>query len=268
MSAGAAAFTGNIPEEYDRGLGPMIFADYADEMARQVAALAPKRVLETAAGTGILTRRLRDLLPAAAHLTASDLNAPMLEIARAKFERDEKVGFQPADATNLPFPDGSFDVVVCQFGVMFFPEKDRSHREVRRVLAPGGRYFLSVWDSHRHNPYGRIAHETVSAFFPADPPRFYQVPFGSHAIDPHKEALIDAGFTDIKVQIVARQKNIGDAASFARGLIHGNPMIEEIRTRGGNPDQIVEAVVAALRREFAPSGLMPLQAIFFDAGRP
>jgi SAM-dependent methyltransferase len=124
-----ASFVGNIPEHYDRGLGPLIFVDYAADIARRVAACSPARVLETAAGTGIVTRQLRDLVPTGMRLTATDLNPPMLEVARAKFRLGEQVDFRPADATALPFPDGSFDVVVCQFGVMFFPEKDKSYRE-------------------------------------------------------------------------------------------------------------------------------------------
>jgi ubiquinone/menaquinone biosynthesis C-methylase UbiE len=269
MSGDAASFIGNIPEEYDRGLGPMIFVDYAADMARRVTSLAPKRVLELAAGTGIVTRLLRDLLPESTLLTATDLNPPMLDVARGKFRADERVNFQPADATDLPFLNGAFDAVVCQFGVMFFPDKDRSYREVHRVLGHGGRYLFSVWDSHRHNPFGRIAHEVTGSFFPADPPRFYQVPFGFHAIDPVKESLIDAGFSDIRIHVVALEKEVLDAASFARGLVYGNPLIEEIRIRGGtHPDRIVRALTEALRREFAASGRMPLQAILFDAGRP
>ncbi len=136
MSSDAASFVGSIPEHYDCGLGPVIFADYAADIARRAAAYSPARVLETAAGTGIVTRNLRNLLPASAHLVATDLNPPMLEAARLKFGPAEQVEFRPADATALPFPDGSFDAALCQFGVMFFPEKDKSYREIRRVLSP------------------------------------------------------------------------------------------------------------------------------------
>ena len=172
-----ASFVGNIPEHYDRGLGPIIFVDYATDIARREAACNPGRVLEIAAGTGIVTRQLRDQLPAQVRLTATDLNPPMLEVARAKFRPDEDVDFRPADAAALPFPDHSFDAVVCQFGVMFFPEKDKSYREIHRVLATGGRYLFNVWDSHRYNDFGRIVHEVVGSFFPGDPPQFYKVPF-------------------------------------------------------------------------------------------
>jgi ubiquinone/menaquinone biosynthesis C-methylase UbiE len=146
MSDDAAGFVGNIPQYYDQGMGPMVFVDYAADIARRVAAGNPARVLETAAGTGIVTRKLRDALPAGVHLTATDLNPPMLDVARSKFHAGEQVEFRPADATALPFADRSFDAVVCQFGVMFFPDKAKSYSEVYRVLAPGGRYLFSVWD--------------------------------------------------------------------------------------------------------------------------
>ena len=139
MSDDATGFVGSIPENYDRGLGPILFADYADYTAGLVAGYAPSRVLETGAGTGIVTRRLRDLLPATTRLIATDLNPSMLDVARKKFRPDEPIEFQQADAMALPLADASFDVVVCQFNVMFFPDKEKSYSEAYRVLAPAGR---------------------------------------------------------------------------------------------------------------------------------
>jgi SAM-dependent methyltransferase len=269
MASNAASFVGNIPDHYDRGLGRVIFVDYAADIAKRVASRAVTHVLETAAGTGIVTRQLRDALPAGIQLTATDLNPPMIEVARTKFRSSENVDLRPADATALPFPDATFDAVVCQFGVMFFPDKTKSYQEVRRVLAPGGRYLFNVWDSHRYNPFGRIAHEVPGSFFPADPPQFYKVPFSYHQIDPIKESLVDAGLGDIQIAVVRLEKKIPDVELFARGLVYGNPLIDQIRERGGvDPDRVVEAIAEVLRREFGPDARMPLQAIVFSATRP
>jgi SAM-dependent methyltransferase len=266
MSDDTAAFIGSIPEYYDNGLGPIMFADYAADIAQRAAATGAERVLEIAAGTGIVTRRLRDLLPAQAHLTASDLNPPMLDAARGKFGPHERVEFRPADATSLSFPDGSFDAVVCQFGVMFFPDKDKAYREVHRVLAPGGHYLFNVWDSMRFNPFARIAHDVIGSFFASDPPPFYAVPFSYAQIDPIKQSLIDAGFIGIAAHVIGWDKEIADVARFAKALIFGNPTIDQIRARGGDPEAVVVAIENALRREFALSaGRMPLQAILFEA---
>jgi Methylase involved in ubiquinone/menaquinone biosynthesis len=218
LSDDQSAFVGSIPEHYDRNLGPIIFTDYAADIARRAAAGKPAKVLETAAGTGIVTRALRDHLPAGTRLTATDLNEPMLDVARTKFRAGEQVEFQPADAMALPFADGSFDTVVCQFGVMFFPDKDQSYREVYRVLTPGGRYLFNIWDSHRYNAAGRIVHEIASSHFPTDPPQFMSVPF-SYLFEPAKESLLAAGFTDITAAVVRLEKDLPKPEMLARGLV-------------------------------------------------
>jgi ubiquinone/menaquinone biosynthesis C-methylase UbiE len=141
-------------------------------MARRAAAGSVNRVLETACGTGIVTRALSDTLPRTAGIMATDLNPGMMAIARSKLQGDEQVSFQPADGTALPCPDGSFDTVVCQFGMMFYPDRDKGYSEAARVLCRDGRYLFSVWDSHRYNAFGRITHEVVEQFFPVDPPPF------------------------------------------------------------------------------------------------
>jgi ubiquinone/menaquinone biosynthesis C-methylase UbiE len=144
VSDEATGFIGSIPENYDRGLGPIFFTDCAEHTARLVARYAPSRVLETGAGTGIVTRRLRDVLPATARLIASDLNPPMLDVARKKFRPTSRSSSSAPDAMALPFADASFDAVVCQFSAQFFPDKEKSYRKAYRVLSPGGRYIFSV----------------------------------------------------------------------------------------------------------------------------
>ena len=266
MSQDASSFVGSIPDFYDRCLGPNIFVDYADDIATRVAAHSPKRVLELAAGTGIVTLALRKHLSPETQLTATDLNQPMLDIAKKKFPNPQNLSFQTADAQNIPFPDGSFDTVICQFGVMFFPDKDRSYREVSRVLTNGGRYIFNVWDAQSFNPFGRIAHETIGSFFKSDPPKFYQVPFGYNSIDAIKQSLIAASFGGITVAVLDRIKEVSDIDAFAEGLVRGNPAIEEIKARAKVPaEKIISAINENLKSEFGPNRRMPLQAIVFEA---
>jgi len=269
MGSDPASFVGDISANYERYLAPVIFEDFAGETARRVAALSPARVLETAAGTGILTRQLRDRLSQGSELMATDLSATMLEVARAKFGHDEKVAFQIADATALPFADSSFDAVACQFGIMFYQDRQMSYREALRVVAPGGRYIFSVWGSHEYNPFGRIAHEIAGRLYPSDPPPYYLVPFACHQIDPIKEDLISAGFDGIEVAIVSLSKEVPDARSFARGLVFGNPMADQIRARGGDPDDMLSALAEALHAEIEKdNGKARLQIIVFSAQKP
>ena len=269
MAGETSGYVGNVPQHYDQNLGPLLFSDYAADLARRIATLNPRRVLETAAGTGIVTRALRDALPANANLTATDLNAPMLDIAATKFRPSEAVEFRTADATALPFADASFDAIVCQFGVMFFPDKDKSYREAIRVLATGGHYVFSIWDSHRHNPIGRIAHEVIGGFFPADPPQFQSVPF-AYRFEPIKESLIDAGFASISATILRSQKKVADFAMLARGLIYGSPIIDQVQQRGGvDAERIVDAIVRNYRDAFGDEpAIIPRQAIVFSANKP
>ena len=267
MSDQSSNFIGSIPEHYDRGMGPVFFADFADLMARRVAKHAPKRVLETSAGTGIVTRRLRDLLSTGARLVATDLNPPMLEVARGKFAAGEQIKFQPADATDLPFPDQAFDAVVCQFGIMFFPDKAKSYREAYRVLRSGGHYLFSVWDAHRYNPAPALVHRLLGELFPDNPPQFYALPFSYRDIDPVREAMEEAGFREFRAAVHHIDKIVPDITAVARGLILGNPVAEQIRARGGDADRVVEQLHAALRREFGKPCRFPLQAIFFEGRR-
>jgi len=259
-------FVGSIPEHYDRGMGPVIFARPADIVAIRAASYEPSRVLETAAGTGIVTRRLRDLLPAPARIVATDLNPAMLDAASRKFRSDEAVTFEPADATALPFANGEFDAMVCQFGVMFFPDKEKAYREAHRVLAPGGRYVFSVWDAVDHNPFARIAGDALQSAFATDPPPFLNVPFGYAALDPIKASLLANGFAGLRIDVVRTPGTIADFDAFANGLVRGSPLVDQIQSRGVEPAKLTATVAQMLRDEF-PAGVTPLQFIVFEAWR-
>jgi ubiquinone/menaquinone biosynthesis C-methylase UbiE len=265
MADVAAQFTGSVPENYDRYLGPRIFEDYAVDLTSRVVALEPDAVLELAAGTGIVTRKLRTALPDACQLIASDLNLPMLEVARTRFDNDEPIEFAEINACEIGLPDACVDVVACQFGVMFFPDKAESYREVLRVLKPGGSYLLNAWDSWSENPFAQIAQDTVEQFFPNDPPGFYKVPFGYHDAETIRQDVLSAGFESVTVEHVPIRSAIPSASDFATGLIQGNPLQEEIAMRGGDADAVHAAMTKAIAQKLGSE--MPLQALFVHASK-
>src|SRR4051812_46786821 len=161
------AFAGSIPQLYERYLVPLLFEFYAVDIASRVDA-SPSRVLELAAGTGVVTRRLAAALPANVAIVATDISQPMLDHA-ASVGTARPVEWARADAMQLPYPDASFDVVLCQFGAMFFPDKPRAFAEAKRVLRPGGRFIFSVWDRIEHNEFADVVTRSLEPLFPDDP---------------------------------------------------------------------------------------------------
>ena len=269
MNRNASQFIGSIPEHYDSGLGPILFHDYGEDLAARAAAFGATGILEIAAGTGIVSRKLRDALPPHTALTVTDLNPPMLAVAQGKFREEENVTFQPADALDLPFDDNAFDLVVCQFGVMFFPDKQKAYREVLRVLRPGGAYLLNVWGDHAANPFAEITHETAAGFFPEDPPQFYKVPFSYPDTTAVEADLKTAGFHEISSETIAIEKEVRDWARFARGIVFGNPFIDEIENRGVDADDVLQAILAAFTGRFGRSpSSMPLLATVYKGHAP
>lgn len=270
MSQSSSQFVGNIPETYDACLGPVLFAGFADDLARRASSAPAGTVLELAGGTGIVTRQLRNQLPPSSRLIATDLNAPMLEIAKRKFAAGEAVEFQTADAMALPFEDAAFDLIVCQFGVMFFPDKVAAFREAGRVLKSGGRYLFNVWAPIESNPATHIASRVGAEIFPDNPPTFYRVPFGY--ADP---ALVSAdvkaaGLEVARVDRVRLNQPVHDWNAFARGLVEGNPLIAEIQSRGTvTAADVVTRMRDALHKAFgADAKTTPLEAIVFDVRKP
>jgi ubiquinone/menaquinone biosynthesis C-methylase UbiE len=255
MGATDVAFTGSVPGMYDRYMGPMLFQPYAREIARRALALQPRRVLETAAGTGIVTAALHEALPDA-EITATDLNAAMLEVASERLPSGN-VQFQPADALDLPFADGAFDLVVCQFGIMFFPDKVRGNAEARRVLREGGRYLLVIWDALERNPVTQVVGQAGARLFPDAADNFLKrVPFGYHDPALIEHDLLAAGFTDIEFETVELRSRSPSARDAALGLVQGTPVRVEIESRGPDAlEQVTAAATEALRQFEGPDGI-------------
>lgn len=231
-----ALFSGSIPELYDTYLVPLIFEPYAVDLANRAAALNPSRVLEIAAGTGVVTRALAQALPLHVDLVATDLSQPMLDRAMAVGTR-RPVKWQQADAMQLPFDDASFDIVVCQFGVMFFPDKVRAFSEVRRVLRPGGVWLFNVWDRIEQNEFAHTVTMALAELFPADPPLFMvRTPHGYFDPDVISRDLTDAGFSATpQFETIAARSHAASAQVLAIAYCQGTPMRKEIEDRSG-PD--------------------------------
>lgn len=245
-----ASFTGQIPAFYHRNVGPFLFESYASDAARRLPTQEGARVLETACGTGIVTRRLLESLPPSGRLVATDLNQAMIDFARTQVPADERLEWRTADAQALPFPDGGFDAYVMQFGMMFVPDKPLAVREAKRVLKPGGRLIYSVWDSFDGNAFARIAHTTLAALFPTDPPTFYLTPFGDADRNSHLARCEAAGFRDVRVEGVAFEGRAESAEHLATGLVRGNPVSIAITELGTiSLDEVIRRVAAALRQE-------------------
>ncbi|MEE2526082.1 methyltransferase domain-containing protein [Hyphobacterium sp. HN65] len=263
MGAVDSSFTGSIPRNYDRYLGPNIFVDYAADLASRVAAYEPASILELAAGTGIVSQKIAERAPVAS-FTITDLNEDMLAIAAEKV--GPRVKRQVADAMNLPFEADSFDIIACQFGVMFFPDKAASFSEARRVLKPGGRYVFNVWAKMARNPFSETAFDAGSRFLPDNPPQFYKVPFSYPDPEIVVADLKAGGFAHIEFEVLDLEKPVANWRDFAKGLVHGNPLSIELQAGGVDPDQVVEAIGDALILRFGEGGTMPLQALVFTAG--
>jgi ubiquinone/menaquinone biosynthesis C-methylase UbiE len=246
MAQQSTTFDHSTPALYDRYMGPLLFEPYAKLVAERSTRLHPSRILETAAGTGIVTRAVNEAVPQA-WIVATDLNPAMIDFA-AQRVRSERVAFQRADAQDLPFPDGSFDLVVCQFGVMFFPDKVRANREAWRVLRSGGCYLLVTFDRLELNPVPEAVENAVVALFAEDRPEYMKRgPFSYTDPTLIEHDLLAAGFTDIQREAVTLSSHVS-ARDAAQGVVLGSPFRSEIERRDSSAlDRAVNAVTEALR---------------------
>jgi SAM-dependent methyltransferase len=268
-SAADPSFSGSIPDVYERLLVPVLFEPYAKDLARRVKKLAPERVLEIAAGTGVVTRAIAAATPASVDIIATDLSQPMLDQAEAA-GTSRPVHWQQADAQDLPFEDVSFDAVICQFGVMFFPDRVGAYREVARVLRPGGSFILNVWASAPDNDFAQAVQDALVETFPDDPPTFLiRLPFGYHDDSAIRSELVAAGLGDVKYETLdaTSRAESADVAAFA--LCQG-PLAVEIEERGtGALDVATSAAAAKLRERYGPAAIEGrMRAYVFSVRKP
>jgi len=250
MTESDKVFAGSIPEFYDTYLVPLIFEAYANDLAGRAAALAPKIVLETAAGSGVVTRALASRLASDARYTATDLSQPMLDYAANKQRVDSRITWRQADALELPFDDASFDVVVCQFSVMFFPDKVAGYAEARRVLKPGGSFLFNVWDHIDANEFAHVVTEVAASAFPDDPPRFLtRTPHGYHDVELIRDELNKAGFSQVSITTLEETSSAPSPRHPAVAYCQGTPLRNEIEARDASlldhiTDRATEAIAA------------------------
>ncbi|KJC62016.1 SAM-dependent methyltransferase [Bradyrhizobium sp. LTSPM299] len=250
-SASDKAFTGSIPQTYDRLMVPMIFAPYARDLAARAKAHQPRDLLEIAAGTGAVTTVLASELPDT-HITATDLNEPMLAQAKTHLTGKTNISWQQADALSLPFGDASFDIVACQFGAMFFPDRIKGYSEARRVLRPGGRFLFNVWDKIEENDFANVMQQTMHQVFPSNPPQFMaRTPHGYHDPARIRDDLTAAGFRDIGIEMVAHRSPAASPQDSAIAYCQGTPMRGEIEALGEpSLEAATQRVAEALAHRF------------------
>ena len=245
-------FTGSIPKLYEEYLVPLIFEPYAVDLVKRVASRSPADVLEVAAGTGVVTRKLASTLPESVSIVATDLNQPMLDLA-SEVGTKRRVEWRQADAMRLPFEDSVFEAVVCQFGVMFFPEKSKAFSEARRVLRSGGAFIFNVWDRIEENEFAHTVSVALESLFPEDPPRFMaRAPHGYHDFDAIAADLKAGGFTlSPHITTVAPRSIAASSRDPAIAYCQGTPLRSEIEARGkSRPGEATDLAAAAIPQRF------------------
>ncbi|MCH2519038.1 MAG: class I SAM-dependent methyltransferase [Dehalococcoidia bacterium] len=252
MTDSDSGFVGSIPEIYDTYLVPLIFEAYANDLAERAAALAPKAVLETAAGSGVLVRALAPRLSADARYIVTDLNQPMLDHAASKQGPDSRITWQQADALDLPFNKASFDAVVCQFGVMFFPDRVAGYAEARHVLKPGGSFIFNVWDKIETNEFADVVTQAAATVFPNDPPHFVaRTPHGYYDFDLIHDELILAGFFNISFDTLEETSTAPSPRHPAVAYCQGTPLRNEIESRDASLlDHVTNEATKAIAARF------------------
>ncbi len=262
MADFASSASNNIPAHYDSGMGPVIFTPYAQDLVRRLPQKPGLKVLEVAAGTGRVTREMARNLPSDDTIVATDLSMTMLEVAKESL-RDSRVTWQVADALDLPFDDSSFDVVVAQFGAMFYPDKVKGHREARRVLKPGGKYFFSVWCPLSENPWASEVHAAMGELFPENQPMFFMIPFSYGDQSLLRSHLEAAGFESVQITPVEMELRAARAKDLAVGAVEGSSLAASLEERGMTDlGTATDAVTARFVRAFGDNPMVTTMKAF------
>ena len=266
-----AVFAESVPEFYDRYLVPLLFKTYADDLAARVTASHPSSLLEVAAGTGVVTRALCAQLPPSVAITATDLNQPMVDHA-VSVGTSRPVDWRAADVMSLPFSDAGFDVVVCQFGAMFFPDRAAAFAEVARVLRPGGMFLFNVWDRIERNEFANVISKALGGVFPDDPPMFLaRTPYGYYDEAAIRADVAAAGFaTPIGFEALEAESRAPSCDIPAFAYCQGTPLRNEIEAR--DPKGLVEATeaaAAAIGKQFGQTDITAkIRAFVISATKP
>jgi ubiquinone/menaquinone biosynthesis C-methylase UbiE len=257
------SFSGAVPANYDKYLGPFLFEPYALDLIDRLKTIKFTNVLELACGTGRLTRHLAKLIPRGGRFIASDLNADMVEFARRVIP-DSNIDWQIIDAQQLPFEDDSFDLVICQYGVMFFPDKLKAYSEAYRVLRSGGGFIFNVWDSMEFNPSTNVIEQVLQETFRDKAPDFFSKgPYSYFDEEVINKSLKEAGFKEIQIELVMKQNNYGRAEDLLKGFFEGSPLGSYLDNY--DPDvkeELLQKIKQRLDDQFGKDGVeVPLQAL-------
>lgn len=244
--ASPTIFQGSVPANYDQYLGPLFFEPYAVDLVQRWQILKMHNVLELACGTGRLTRHLLQILNIEGTLNATDLKEEMLAVAKKKIQ-DIRLRWQAVDAQELPYEDNSFDFVVCQFGVMFFPDKLKAFKEALRVLQPDGTFLFLTWDDPAFNTVSFETQKVLQNVFPEDAPVFSQKgPYSYFDKTEISSTLREAGFRNIEIitaQITAVASQVEDVV---KGSLDGSPLTSYLAERGAAKEKVRELLQKAL----------------------
>ena len=255
-----AAFSGSIPANYERYLGPFLFEPYALDLVSRLQDKKYDNILEIACGTGRVTKHLANSVKFDA-ITATDLNPDMISVAKDMVNNDS-IKWMPADAMSLPFNDSSFDLVVMQFGIMFFPDKEKGLSEAYRVLKPGGKFIYSTWNKAETNEAIHEGRVIIESYFGDDPPIFYNVPFSMYDDRELTSLTRRAGFKSITTTLVKKEGISPSAADLAKGMVEGNPVYLAILEKAPSLlNTIKEHIQKAIAEKFGDKPVKsPLQA--------